>query len=83
MLFSNEKIDEEKDLDKKMHGNRDRYCDIPTYFKSQIKLKEGADKKFDEYSGYINACYLNSPFSMEKSSQFGDGKIIASQGPLP
>lgn len=27
-----------------MHDGRDRYCDIVTYFKSQVKLQDGANE---------------------------------------
>jgi len=49
----------------------DRYTDIKTFEYSRIKLAERQGK-----SSYINPCQLNSPFT------YGDGKIIAAQGPL-
>ena len=64
-----------------MHGDRDRYSDIATYFKSAVKLKNGVAKSSDKNASYINACYVNSPMCAGASK--GDGKIIASQGPLP
>lgn len=67
------------DVDSNMHNDRDRYSDIATYFKSAVKLRTG--DKSDKWGNYINACYINSP--MSSGSGTGDGKIIASQGPLP
>ena len=33
-MYADEVIDSQRDFDEKMHGNRDRYSDIFTYFKS-------------------------------------------------
>jgi protein tyrosine phosphatase len=59
-----------------VYGKRNRYSDIITYDKTRVKLVNGVTKVPEEY---INACYINSPFS----GAVGDRKIIASQGPLP
>lgn len=77
-MYADEVIESQRDYDERMHGNRDRYSDIFTYFKSQVRLKEGVQESKNPYSGYINACYLNSPFTLENNSKYGDGKIIAS-----
>ena len=58
---------------------RNRYTDILPYAKSRVKLTTGVNLEMSQESDYINACYVNSPFSGER----GDKKIIASQGPLP
>ena len=70
------------DFDKYMHDGRDRYSDIITYFKSQVKLLNGADEV--KHGHYINCCYVNNIFSFnEQDKKYGNKKIIASQGPLP
>ena len=43
-------------------------------------LKKGADMDNDPYKGYINACFVNSPFDKVGSGAAnikGDAKIIA------
>jgi len=52
------------DFDKYMHDGRDRYCDIITYFKSQVKLLNGADEV--KHGQYINCCYVNNIFSFDE-----------------
>ena len=64
------------------YQQRNRYSDILTYHKSRVKLVRGLYHN-DKASDYINACYVNSPFENADGSDFGDKKIIASQGPLP
>lgn len=60
----------------KIYYERNRYTDILTYNKSRVHLEKGvAESKHSEY-GYINACYVNSPYEAEKGK--GDKKIIAS-----
>lgn len=33
-MYADEVIESQRDYDERMHGNRDRYSDIFTYFKS-------------------------------------------------
>ena len=64
----------------KIYYQRNRYTDILPYKHSRVKLVNGVDLDDVPESDYINACYVNSPFS---TSKLGDKKIIASQGALP
>lgn len=66
------------DYDKYMHDGRDRYCDIVTYFKSQVKLQQGATEV--KHGQYINCCYVNNVFSFDEAAgqSYGNKKIIAS-----
>ena len=61
-LFDQKEVQEGFEFDSGMHEGRDRYSDIVTYKKSRVKLVEGAGKAACD--DYINACYLNSPFSL-------------------
>lgn len=67
-IFNDKLINNQKDIDKKLHGKRDRYPDIHTYFKSQVKLLKGVQQSKNPHAGYINACYINSPFSLDNNS---------------
>lgn len=62
-------------LVKKIYYERNRYSDIITYSKTRVKLVNGVDLNDKPEGDYINACFVNSPFS---SSEKGDSKIIAS-----
>lgn len=66
-----------------MHGGRDRYSDIITYFKSQVQLLNGVGEG-GQHSQYINSCFVNNVFSFDQTTEkYGNAKIITSQGPLP
>ena len=52
---------------------KNRYKDILPLEHSRVKLHSESDSEFD---AYINANFVDSPL------QNGDGKVIASQGPL-
>ena len=72
-----QQIAKQVDFDKYMHDGRDRYCDIITYFKSQVKLINGADEV--KHGQYINSCYVNNIFSFDQMNEkYGNKKIIAS-----
>ena len=49
-----------------MHDGRDRYCDIVTYHKSQVKLINGINEV--KHGQYINCCYVNNIFSFDESN---------------
>ena len=78
----NHKVQMALDYDPTMHEDRDRYSDILTYRKSAVKLHRGISDASEKFDSYINACYVNSPMC-DGADGAGDGKIIASQGPLP
>ena len=82
-LFNQDDVEKQLLQDTKGdYQQRNRYSDILTYNKSRVKLLRGQHQGQVD-SDYINACYVNSPFENADGSNYGDKKIIASQGPLP
>lgn len=62
-----------------MYNHRNRYIDIIAYYKTRVKLEKGVNPKVKPEGDYINACYVNSPFSLQTTGTItGDKKIIAS-----
>ena len=72
-------------LKDRKYKDKNRYSDIFVYGYNRVKLREIVGKKEqkeDNIDDYINASYVNSPFSNPGQPEAGDKKLIASQGPL-
>ena len=76
-MYDQEEVQKNIDYQNDMHGSRDRYSDIVTYFKSQVQLLNGVGQT--KHDQYINCCFVNNIFTFDETDQtYGNKKIIAS-----
>lgn len=76
-LYQQQEVQNNIDFDQQMHGGRDRYSDIITYYKSQVQLLNGVGGA--KHSQYINCCFVNNVFTFDQAEEkYGNKKIIAS-----